>query len=201
MHDLWHLNYRYIFYQQLNKASLIASGSAMMQLMWYSIYRRNRKIREVNTRVCGHREGFKNSLLAFPYHYFRQSDQSNPSVIVRILERRVWRYQGGNQNPYIEEQTTQWSKEKVQKDNQRSTKHTYKAKDRVTRTPLKTGGELRCSGRASSSCSTSDTRRVNLVTNPVIQKAKCFVPIQLFILNHWQSGVIAAGVTSLYHFC
>ena len=40
---------------------------------------------------------------------------------------------GGNQNPYIEEeQTTQWSKEKVQKDKQRSTKHTYKTKDRVT---------------------------------------------------------------------
>jgi hypothetical protein len=33
-----------------------------------------------------------------------------------------------------------------------------KIKDRVTRTPLKTGGELRCSGRVSSSCSTSDTR-------------------------------------------
>ena len=75
----------------------------------------------------------------------------------------------GNQNPYIEEeQTTQWSKEKVQKDQQRTRKHTYKTKDRVTRTPLKTGGELRCSGRVSSSCFTSDTRRVNLVTNPVI---------------------------------
>ena len=36
--------------------------------------------------------------------------------------RRVWRYQRGNQNPYIEEeQTKQWSKEKVQKDKQRST--------------------------------------------------------------------------------
>jgi hypothetical protein len=39
--------------------------------------------------------------------------------------------------------------------------HTYKVKDRVTRTPLKTG-------RVISSCSTSGTRRVNLVTNPVI---------------------------------
>jgi len=29
----------------------------------------------------------------------------------------------------------------------RSTKHTHDTKDRVTRTPLKTGGELRCSGR------------------------------------------------------
>jgi hypothetical protein len=36
---------------------------------------------------------------------------------------------GGNQNLYIEEQTTQWPKEKVQKDKQRSTKHTYKTKD------------------------------------------------------------------------
>jgi hypothetical protein len=54
--------------------------------------------------------------------------------------RRVWRYQRGNQNPYIEEeQTTQWPKEKVQKNKQRSTKHTYKTKDRVTRIPLKTG--------------------------------------------------------------
>ena len=62
------------------------------------------------------------------------------------------RYQRGNQNPYMEEkQTTQWPKEKVQKDKQRSTKHTYKTKDQVTRTPLKTGGELRYSGGVSSS--------------------------------------------------
>ena len=71
----------------------------------------------------------------------------------------------GNQKPYIKEQTTQWPKEKVQKDKQRSTKHTYKIKDRVTRTPLKTGGEPRCSGRVNSA-----TRRVNLVTNPVISR-------------------------------
>ena len=72
---------------------------------------------------------------------------------------------------YIEEeQTTHWPKEKVQKDKQRSTKHTYKTKDRVTRTPLKTGGELRCSGKVGSSCSTSGTRRVNLVTNPVVSR-------------------------------
>jgi hypothetical protein len=44
----------------------------------------------------------------------------------------------------------------------------HKTKDRVIRTPLKTGGDLRCSGRVSSSCSTSGIRRVNLVTNPVI---------------------------------
>ena len=60
---------------------------------------------------------------------------------VQYSVRRVSRYQRGNQNSHIEEeQTTQWSKEKVQKDKQRSTKHTYKTKDRVTRTPLKTYG-------------------------------------------------------------
>jgi len=53
--------------------------------------------------------------------------------------KRLWRYQRGNQNPYIEEeQTTQWPK-KCTKDKQRSTKHTHKTKDRVTRTPLKIG--------------------------------------------------------------
>ncbi len=82
----------------------------------------------------------------------------------------VWRYQRGNdQNPYIEkEQTTQWPKDKGQKDKQLSTIHAHKTKDRVTRTPIKTGGELRCSRRVSSSCSTTGTRCVNLVTNPMI---------------------------------
>jgi hypothetical protein len=66
--------------------------------------------------------------------------------------RRVWRYQRGNQNPYIEEkqQTTQWPKEKVEKDKQWFTKHTRKTKDRVTWTALRIEGELGCSGRVSS---------------------------------------------------
>ena len=38
-------------------------------------------------------------------------------------------------------------KTKGQKDKQRSIKHTHKTKDRVTLTPLQTGGECRCSGR------------------------------------------------------
>jgi len=52
-------------------------------------------------------------------------------MFVFICLRRVWRYQRGKQ-------TTQWPKEKVQKDKQRSTKHTYKTKDQVTRPPLET---------------------------------------------------------------
>ena len=59
-------------------------------------------------------------------------------------------------------------KEKGQRDKQRSTKHTHKTKDRATRT----GDGLWCSGRVSCSCSTSGTRRVNLVTNPVISRAR-----------------------------
>jgi len=61
----------------------------------------------------------------------------------------------------------QWPKEYKRASNDLQ-KFTHKTKDRVTLTPLKTGGEPRCSGRASSSCSTSGTRRVNLVTIPVI---------------------------------
>ena len=50
---------------------------------------------------------------------------------------KIPKYQRGNQNPYIEkEQTTLWPKENVQKGKQRSTKHTHKTKDRLTRTPL-----------------------------------------------------------------
>jgi hypothetical protein len=58
------------------------------------------------------------------------------TTFVLDFVRRVWRYQRGNQNPYIEkEQTTQWQKEKVQKDKQRSTKHTYKTKVIIVPTP------------------------------------------------------------------
>jgi hypothetical protein len=104
----------------------------------------------------------KNLQIFFFLHDFAITNQSGC-----ICLRRVWRYQRGNQNPYIEEeQTTHWPKEKVQKDKQRSTKHTYKTKDRVTQTQLKTGGKFKCSGRVGSSCSTSDIRRVNLATNP-----------------------------------
>jgi hypothetical protein len=42
-----------------------------------------------------------------------------------------------------------------------------KTKDRATRTSLKTGEELRCSGRVGISFSTNGIHRVTLVTNPV----------------------------------
>jgi hypothetical protein len=49
---------------------------------------------------------------------------SDQTLICILYVRRVCRYQRGNQNSQIEEgQTTQWSKEKGQKDKQRSTKY------------------------------------------------------------------------------
>jgi len=66
------------------------------------------------------------------------------------------------------------------KDKQRSTKHTHKTKDRVTRNPLKTGGELGCSGRVAVlaplfKCKTQD------VWGYVTQSVKSYVPIMLVV--------------------
>ena len=89
--------------------------------------------------------------------------------IIAVCKKSLKIPKGQSEYPYIEEeQTTQWREEKVQKDKQISTKHTYKTKDRIIRSPLKTGVELRCSRWVSGSCSTSYTRRINLVANPVI---------------------------------
>ena len=94
-------------------------------------------------------------------------------VFISQLYKKSLKIPKGNQNPYIEdERTTQWLNEKLQKDKQRSTKHTHKTDDRVQQTPLKTRGERRWSGRVSSSCPTSGTRRINLVTNPVINEER-----------------------------
>jgi hypothetical protein len=49
---------------------------------------------------------------------------------------------------------------------------TQKTNDGVTRTLLITWDESRCSGMVSSSCSTSDTRRVTVATNPVIHHGR-----------------------------
>ena len=72
-------------------------------------------------------------------HGTKDPDALRSYTVLNVLEKR---YQRNNLNPYIEEvQTTQWPKEKAQKNKQRSTKHTHKAKDRVTGTALKTGGD------------------------------------------------------------
>jgi len=64
--------------------------------------------------------------------------------VIRICKSKDRQHNGQKtDNTMAKRQTTQWSKEKGQKDKQPSTKHTHKTKDRVTRTPLKTGGELK----------------------------------------------------------
>jgi hypothetical protein len=55
-------------------------------------------------------------------------ERCDPAFVSMHL-RRVWRYKSGNPNPYIkDEQTTQWQKEIVQKEKQRSTNMHIKLK-------------------------------------------------------------------------
>jgi hypothetical protein len=72
----------------------------------------------------------------------------------------------------------------ISKNKQWSTKHIHKAKDRVTRTPLITMSELRCPGGVSSSWC---TRRVSIVTNPVISDewGKCLHTSILLWKESW----------------
>jgi hypothetical protein len=71
---------------------------------------------------------------------------------------------------------------------------------REPRTPLKTGGELRYSGRVSNSCSTSDTRRVNLVINPVIsheqgKNGKCLRQVEHIRCHSWHRYSITVNLS------
>jgi hypothetical protein len=93
----------------------------------------------------------------------------------------------GNQNPYTEEQkTAQWSKENVQKDKQRSIKHTHKTKDRVARTPLKTEGELRCSGRISSLRQITFFSSVEITMQRICSTCRKHFPVlSSFMTHHW----------------
>jgi hypothetical protein len=78
---------------------------------------------------------FKTGVLACPASFlFRKKLlflsrfiwRANVIIFVRRIIR-FGRYHRGNQNRYVEEeQTTQWPKEKVQKDKQRSTKNAHK---------------------------------------------------------------------------
>ena len=49
---------------------------------------------------------------------------------------------GQSESVYRRRTGNTMAERKSTRDKKRSTKHTYKTKDRVTRTPLKTGGEL-----------------------------------------------------------
>jgi hypothetical protein len=82
-------------------------------------------------------------------------------------------------------------KHNVQKDKQRSIKHKYKTIDRVTWTPLTTGGDIRCPWRMSSSCPTSGTHCVTLVPNPVM----------MFLFWKSKHSIIVISMLSVNIFC
>ena len=66
------------------------------------------------------------------------------------------------------QQITRWPRHNTKRETTNYKTYIENTKDRVTQTPLKTGGELKCFERESGPCSSSGTCRVNLVTNTVI---------------------------------
>ena len=85
---------------------------------------------------------------SYPIHYEEFEDAK---MVIRIRQSEKDRQHNGQK-----------------KDNNDIKNTIQKTIDRATRTPPKTGGELRCSGRVINSCPTSGTRRVTLVTNSVM---------------------------------
>ena len=97
------------------------------------------------------------------------------TVDIATNRRRVWRYQRDNQNPEIED--TMANRQMTINDLQITA---MKTKDRGTWTQPKTGNELRCSGRVSSSCSISGTRHLTVVKTSVISHG--------WGMNHWDTS-------------
>jgi hypothetical protein len=81
-------------------------------------------------------------------------------------------------------------------DKRKSTKYTHKTKNRVIRTPIKTRGEHLFSRMVSSSCSTSDTRRVHLVTNLMISH-EWGKDREVFILWHRYSIAVSQVMVAI----
>ena len=69
----------------------------------------------------------------------RQSKRIKVHINSYKTEKSLRIPKGSSELVYQTEHTTQWPKEKVKKDRHRSTNHSHKTKDRVTRPPLKTG--------------------------------------------------------------
>jgi hypothetical protein len=126
--------------------------------------------------ICHH---FQWGYMGYLRRSWSYSRRANQCLSPHELESRSWR--GVLDTTLCDKKSLKIPKGSSESVNRRRTENTmakrkstkgqttkYKTKYRVIRTPLKTGGDLIWSGRVSSSCSTSGTRRVNLVTNPVI---------------------------------
>ena len=103
------------------------------------------------------------------------------------LLRIVWRDQRGNQLPYIKNRLHNGEKKKYKK---RSS----------NRSPTKDRGELRCSRRVCRSWCISGTRRVNIVTNPIISrewvKDRAVLTISGHIGDHCDTDIFYSGQPS-----
>jgi hypothetical protein len=73
-----------------------------------------------NEKIYKYLEKLKNCIWKNTYLLIRNNEKIK---FKQWLSRRVLGYQRGSENSYIEEETKQWPKEKVQKDKQWSTKH------------------------------------------------------------------------------
>ena len=113
--------------------------------------------------------GYLFCLLLFCFH-FCTSIKMNESINLYSI-RRDWRYQREViriRKPTKDRQHNGQMKKDKRPNNDLQINQ-QKTKDWVTRNPLRYHGDLRCSGRVISSCSTSSTRRVAPVSNPVIR--------------------------------
>jgi hypothetical protein len=75
---------------------------------------------------------------------------------------------GATRNRKSKKDTQHNGQKNKEKKGQKTINKTLHIKKTSNTNPTNTGSELRCPGSVSSSGSTNDTRRVNLVTNPVI---------------------------------
>ena len=103
-------------------------------------------------------------LLLFQWYLLYDEEFEDTKRVIRIRKQKNRQHNGQKKK----NRQHNGQKEKGQKEKQRYTNITHKTKDRVTRTPLKIGDEIKTSGMESSSCSTSGAGRVTLVTNLVI---------------------------------
>ena len=111
-----------------------------------------------------------------------------------ILIKKSLMIQRGNQIPWGSKGVIRFRKSKNDKGTNSDVQNiTQKTKDRTTRTPLKTGGEFRCSGKVSSPFSNSDIRRVTPVTKPVI---KIYV-----WCSHWTRTTIEISLVRGFIYC
>ena len=91
---------------------------------------------------------------------------------------------GQSESVYQKVTDNTMAKRKRTKEKRRSTKHTNKTTYRVTRIPLKIEGDLRCSRRLGSTCSTSDTIYDVPMSGPRLGHVKYVAVLNQLLVPH-----------------